>query len=56
MSSVLMIALLGLAFLAMLKVAEWAQREPSQRAEDSGRRRNPTLDEIMEDVESCATP
>ena len=82
MSSMLLIALLALAFLAILKVADsfrdlafelrttraaieqqttrleefhlqwwtWAQREPSERAEESRRRNAPTLDELMEDV------
>ena len=87
MSSVLMIALLGLTFLALLKIADafrdlafelrttraaienqtarfeelhlqwwtWAQREPAERAEESRRRHKPTLDELMDDVESCST-
>ena len=88
MSAVLLIALLGLTFLAMLKICDafrdlafeirttraaienqtarfeevhlqwwtWAQRELADRAEESRRRNRPTLEELMEDVESCPMP
>ena len=82
MSTVLLIALLALAFVALLKIADtfrdlsfeirqtrfaiehqtkkqeefhrewwtWVQRDVAERAEESRRRNNPTLEEIMEDT------